>query len=253
MDVLYQIVKHLTLPLSFILGLLLTGFSLVLVRWRRLGLVVLSVSILLLYVLSIAPTADRLLQPLESNYLPLSPESLPKVGTLVVLGGGIAATTSAPESSRLYTSSVKRLLEAIRLYHLMEQAQIVVSGGSGNPFVEDSEAVAMRDLLTSLGVPDDRVVVEDGSRNTFENARAIQGLQLKQPLILITSARHMVRALKVFNSLGIDPLPAPCDYRVSGSVEDPLRFFPSAGSLDASTGAIYEYLGIWWYKLRRRL
>jgi len=249
MTIIYQIVKRIMLPPAFILLMLIAGFGLSLWRFRRLGRVVLALSILFLYLLSIAPTGNLLVGPLESRYQPLSPERLPRIGTLVVLSGGASATTDLPLSSRLTSSSTKRVLEAARLYYLMDQPNIVISGGSGNPFVEVSEAALMRELLLNLRIPDRRIVMEGKSSNTFENALGVKRLPLKSPLILITSASHMDRALRVFKGLDMKPLPAPCDYKGRWSVDDPLRFLPSEGALAVSTAAIYEYVGIFWYRL----
>lgn len=249
MTVLYQIFKRLILPPGSIFILLLAGFVLSMLRFRRLGRVILALSILIFYILSISPTGDLLLGSLESRYPVLGPERLPRVGTLVVLGGGASATTHLAVSSRLTESSTKRLLEAVRLYNLMDRPKIVISGGSGNPFVKVSEAALMRELLLDLGIPRSRILIEGESQNTFENGKAVQRLGLNQPLILITSASHMARALKVFEALGMSPLPAPCNFRARWSADDPLRFLPSTGALATSTAAIYEYLGTWWYGL----
>ena len=249
MTILYQIAKQMLLPPASILVLMVVGLGLSLWRFRRLGRVVLALSILFLYLLSIAPTADLLVGPLESRYQPLSPERVPRIGTLVLLSGGASATKDLPLASRLTPSSTKRVLEALRLYDLMDQPTIVISGGSGNPFVEVSEAALMRELLLNLRIPERHILIEGKSSNTFENAAGVQRLPLKPPLILITSASHMDRALRVFKGLGMIPLPAPCDYRARWSVDDPLRFLPSEGALAVSTAAIYEYLGTFWYRL----
>lgn len=250
---LHYIVKQLVLPPCSILVLLAIGFSFSLMRFRRLARVVLAGGIVSFYLVSINPTADVLLRSLESRHQPLSPEQLPRVGTLVVLGGGASATTGMPVSSRLSQASTRRVLEALRLYHLMDQPRIVASGGSGNPFVEVSEAGLMRELLLNLGIPDKRIMIEGKSRNTMENAKEIQRLRIERPLILITSAAHMSRALGVFRALGMKPLPAPCDFHAGTSINNPLRFLPSAGALAASAGAIYAHLGTWWYKLAGKL
>jgi uncharacterized SAM-binding protein YcdF (DUF218 family) len=131
----------------------------------------------------------------------------------------------------------------------MDKPAVVISGGSGNPFVEVSESALMRELLLNLRIPDRRIVMEGKSSNTLENAAEVKRLPLKPPLILITSASHMDRALRVFKRLNMTPLPAPCDYRARWSADDPLRFLPSEGALAVSTAAIYEYVGTFWYRL----
>ncbi len=252
MVVLYEIAKRMLTPPSIVLLLLLAGFVLTLWRFQRLGRIMLAFGIILFYLLSISPTADLLLNPLESAHAVLSPEMVPRIGTLIVLSGGASATTDLPTSSRLSHGSISRLLEAVRLYHIMDKPTIVISGGSGNPFVKVSEAVVMRELLLDLGIPSKRIIIEGKSRSTYENGRAIQQLRLSGPLILITSASHMTRSLRVFRALEMRPLPAPSDFRARWSLRDPLRFFPSIGAFGTSTAAIYEYAGIWWYTLMGR-
>jgi uncharacterized SAM-binding protein YcdF (DUF218 family) len=249
MTILYQIAKQTMLPPASILLLLIVGFGLSFWRFQRLGRIVLGLSILSLYLLSISPTADLLVTPLESRYRPLSPQQVPRTGTVVLLSGGASATKGLPLTSRLTRSSTRRVLEAVRLYGLMDQPTIVISGGSGNPLVEVSEAALMRELLLNLRIPARHILMEDKSSNTFENATGVKRLSLKTPLILVTSASHMDRALRVFSGLDMTPLPAPCDYKGRWNVNDPLRFLPSAGALDTSTTAIYEYVGIFWYRL----
>jgi len=141
------------------------------------------------------------------------------------------------------------VLEAVRLYNLMDQPNIVILGGSGNPFVEVSGAALMRELPLNLRIPDRRIVIESQFSNTLENASGVKRLPLRPPLILITSASHMDRALRVSKRQGMTLLPAPCDYRARWSTEDPFRFLPSEGALAISTAAIYEYMGIFWYRL----
>jgi uncharacterized SAM-binding protein YcdF (DUF218 family) len=74
-------------------------------------------------------------------------------------------------------------------------------------------------------------------------------------VLLVTSAMHMPRAHGAFRRLGVDAVPATTDIRV---VEVPdkfaqpwfMRFLPSAAALSDSTGAIHEYLGYVYYRLR---
>jgi uncharacterized SAM-binding protein YcdF (DUF218 family) len=234
--------KHLIMAPVLILLFLVTGFLIVLTAARRLGVVLLAMGILLYYGLSISPTSQWLLRPLESRYSPIAAERLPRLGTLVVLGGGAWGTTTGPVASRLSEGTLRRLVEAVRLYSLMDRPQIVVCGGKANPFSGIAEAEIMREFLTGLAVPKTLILVETQSRNTVENARLLRKLILRQPLILITSARHMPRAMRVFKAQGMQPLPAPCDFQVRQNGHDPLRYVPTATSLAASAGAIYEYL-----------
>jgi len=70
--------------------------------------------------------------------------------------------------------------------------------------------------LIKCGVSENDILTDRNSRSTFENAiclkKIIDSLQLNGPFVLITSAYHMPRALKVFKKAGIDVIAYPCDF-----------------------------------------
>jgi len=249
----YYVVKHAVLPPTLILILLLVGLALNVTRRRRWGLVCLGLGILLYGCLSMGQIARLLVRPLESAYPPLGRDRLPRQGTLVVLGGGVSPLVDFPASDRLGRASLTRAVEAVRLYHLMDEPEILVSGGPGNPFSPVAEAPVVREFLVGVGIPEEKILVETESRTTFENVERLLAMPLKRPLILITSARDMARALGVFSAFGEAPIPAPCDFQALGRPGEPLSYVPSAGAFSASTSALYEYLGMVWYRLLGRI
>jgi uncharacterized SAM-binding protein YcdF (DUF218 family) len=250
-SVLY-VTKHVVLPPTLILILLLVGLLLSLTRRRSSGLVCLGLGILLYGCLSMEVTARFLVQPLESAYPPLSRDRLPPQGTLVVLGGGVSPLGDSPAADRLGRASLRRALEAVRLYHLMGGPEILVCGGPGNPFSPVAEAPVLREFLVGVGIPEEKIIVEAESRTTFENVQYVLAMPLKRPLILVTSARHMSRALRTFSAFGEAPIPAPSDLHPLGRPGDPLSYLPLAEAFSVSTSALYEYLGIVWYRLSGR-
>ncbi len=61
----------------------------------------------------------------------------------------------------------------------------------------------------------------------------------------------MPRAVALFRSRGLNPLPAPSHIDYTGRVRDSmLRFVPSANALRASELSMYEYLGMVYAKSR---
>jgi len=248
----FYLAKHAVLPPTLILILLLVGLLLSLTRRRSSGLVCLGLGILLYGCLSMDPIARMLVQPLESAYPPLSRDRLPPQGTLVVLGGGVSPLVDFPASDRLGRASLRRALEAVRLYHLMGGPEIIVCGGPGNPFSPVAEAPVLREFLVGVGIPEKKILVETESRTTFENVERLLAMPLKRPLILISSARHMSRALRVFSAFAEAPTPAPCDLHPLRRPGDPLSYLPSAEAFAVSTSALYESLGIVWYRLSGR-
>lgn len=72
----------------------------------------------------------------------------------------------------------------------------------------------MRTLAKHLGVADEQIVIEDRSRNTFENAVYSGRIMIDRDwrrMTIVTDGFHMYRALYVFRRLGlsVDGAPAP--------------------------------------------
>jgi uncharacterized SAM-binding protein YcdF (DUF218 family) len=120
----------------------------------------------------------------------------------------------------------------------------------------------MVDILVMMGVPRKSILLESGSRNTYENAIETRALleQLEAGhVILVTSALHMPRAYRVFTHAGLDVTPAPADYL--GSEEDWHHYtqadptiqlynlLPKAENLHRTTRAMKEYVGLLMYRL----
>jgi len=109
-------------------------------------------------------------------------------------------------------------------------------------------------FLVDLGVPEDKVLLERRSRNTYENARETRRLLADRGMdrvLLVTSAHHMRRARATFHAAGIRVIPAATDYEVSEERELALLdFLPDAGALGSSSYVMKEYLGFWFYRWR---
>ncbi|TIU18533.1 MAG: YdcF family protein, partial [Mesorhizobium sp.] len=74
-------------------------------------------------------------------------------------------------------------------------------------------------LFAALGVTADRLILENRSRNTYENAVFTRELVTPKPgetWLLVTSAFHMPRAKALFDKAGFATVPWPVDYRTSG-------------------------------------
>ena len=90
----------------------------------------------------------------------------------------------------------KRLAATLRLNKLFEPSKIIVSGGVANPAAGVSEAQVMRDYLVSQGVESDKIVVEDKSMTTKQNAEFSVPIAANlgaTEILLCTSIEHMGR------------------------------------------------------------
>jgi uncharacterized SAM-binding protein YcdF (DUF218 family) len=146
-----------------------------------------------------------------------------------------------------------RVLEAARLYRLLDHPTIVVSGGitRGGEGAR-SEGDGLRSAILGLGVPADHVLVEAESQTTRDEARVVARMladRPRQPIVLVTSPTHMARALAVFKSAGLDPVPSASAFKSDHSLESQ-RWAPSDVGLLLFDTFVYDVLSNWYYRLR---
>jgi uncharacterized SAM-binding protein YcdF (DUF218 family) len=132
---------------------------------------------------------------------------------------------------------------------------LVFTGGSGHLDHQDlREADYVGPFLHALGMDTTKVVFENESRNTYENAVFSKRLVQVTPgdsWILITSAFHMPRALGVFRQNGWTVIPDPVDYNTTGNMTlEP--GFNLINGLENGAVALHEWLGLTFYYLTGR-
>jgi len=207
--------------------------------------------LLFLYLLSIQPVSDLLMKPLENAYPPLSPEfnrDWPQA--VVILGGG--TIQGSPEAGAgqdaLTSDAMKRVVYAFSLRDTFN-VPFVFSGGKVFEYGQEPEALTAGRLLISLGLPDKRLILETGSRNTWENARETMKLGFEK-VVLVTSAYHVKRSVYCFNRHGISVLAAPTDYKCDRRRNyDFFSFMPKMSDLSNSYLALHEYVGLLIYRV----
>jgi len=248
-----KIVGPLLFPVSICLEILLLGLALLwFTKRQRAGKILVSIGTVLLLALSYSGVSDRLLRPLEYRYPPLlgTGEGLKDVNWVVVLGAGHHSDPGLPVTSQLSEGAITRLAEGIRIHRLLPESKLLLSGSG--VFDPVSNARLMAELAVSLGVDREKIVLEEESRDTEEEARLVRRLVGEDRFVLVTSASHMPRSMAIFRAAGTRPVPAPTGHRVKerqGGIR-PAMFFPSAGDLKKAETAVYEYLGILWAGLR---
>ena len=206
----------------------------------------------LMYVLSIQPVSEALLRPLEYRHpLPLQVEG----DSILLLGGGSMADVQMPQGwvGQVLDVPAQRILGAYVL-HRRTGWPIVTSGGDGYRG-DGREAVVMRDILVSLGMTPDKIILEDRSLNTTENAIFSAAIMKQRGLsrpVLVTSAFHMARSVEEFKQAGVVAIPYPVGYYVPrGSYWNATSWVPSASALRGTGIALKEYLGLAALKVRR--
>ena len=121
----------------------------------------------------------------------------PQGDVLVVL------SAAGPNMGVIDPSTYWRCAYAVQVNREHPFRKIIVSGKGIAP--------QMRDLLVFSGVPADRIIVENESSNTYENAvfsaRILEGMAGRK--ILLTSDVHMFRAERSFRKQGAETVPSP--------------------------------------------
>ncbi len=245
-------------PLGLACILLVTA----LVLRRRRGQTAILIAVLLLLILGGNRWVQYgLVHSLESRHP--APDPMPQAPVIVVLGGGTRAHVP-PRAFSETNEAGDRLLYAAMLYKQGKAPHILVTGGSidwRGP--RDPEAEDMASLLTLIGVPQEAIWLESEARNTYENAVYSRELLAERgidSILLVTSARHMPRSVRLFERQGLHVIPAPTDYLTPDldweNLTAPdlrnqiIQLLPDAEYLYWTSDAIKEYIGIAVYSLR---
>lgn len=199
--------------LSFLLaalGIVLSAFP----RTRRWGWRVLAADAAFVLVVGFG-LANGLLARLENRHPPFPVEDVAKCESLrgavvVVLGQGLGPAVR-PVRFRENDCYRARLAEGAIVAHRIPGSHLVVSQGGGNS-LEDKLA-AGEAFRQAFGFASNQVSVMTIGRDTSTEAAAAIALAGTNRIVLVTSASHMPRAMKIFRAQGADPVPAPCDYR----------------------------------------
>jgi uncharacterized SAM-binding protein YcdF (DUF218 family) len=241
-------------PLPLSLALLIAGLGLLIIKRRKAAIVFIGIGIGFLLFFGYAVFTKPVLYSLERSYAPLIVEQItPKIRDqiryVVVLGSGHVSDPDLPKTAQIGGSSLYRLVEGVRIYRLLPGSKLVITGGVIPDPVTNARVVS--DVAHQIGVPVQDAIVEERPSDTVEEARLLHGLLGSTPFVLVTSAAHMKRAVRIFQDFGMRPVPAPTDFiiknRPGGAIESVL---PNCGNLWISQRVIYEWLGEKWAGIR---
>lgn len=242
---------HLASPLPIVLALTI-GLALLHVRrtaiWGRRWLMAFILSY---WALSTPPGARLISAPLVHGQHRLASASEAEgAQAVVVLGGGIQSRSADGLVIDDLMGSGLRVIEGVRVYRLLGDPLLVVSGGNAQRLeTPRPESGALRHAAVDLGVPPDRVLEDDKSLTTREQAVEIARLLEERHLdrfVLVTSPLHMRRSMAAFRSVGLHPVPSASQL---ADDEDDWRWMllPNRGSLSISDGALSEYAAFLYY------
>jgi uncharacterized SAM-binding protein YcdF (DUF218 family) len=173
---------------------------------------------LFFYVLTINATSSFPLKWLESHSKPST--NRPPIA-VVVLGGGVGV---GHPNLPLSSDGLKRALVGLN-YAKVHDLPLFYSGGGHKEATEAHGFLQSIEYIYNpfnISIPPTNpknldgfgVVLEDKSRDTFENAQFIASkLPPKSPIALVTSAYHLPRSKIIFEHFGFEVLPIATDFK----------------------------------------
>ena len=263
MDTIIEVIKIFLVPgsinflvLGITVGVVLLFRRGATAKWGKRLLTLLAA----MYWVMSTPICSNTLESLLSRGNPtqVSASELGGIRGIVVLGGGSTTIHLAEHAVNvLSTASLLRVWEGARLYDILDDPLVVLSGGINERAWDMApESVPMLDALIDAQVPADRIILESSSRNTYEqalNLRPVLEDQNLQHFVLVTSPIHMRRALATFRAQGLNPVASASAQHPEGFLADRALLLPDSGALAASRRVCQEIMALISYALRGRL
>lgn len=263
---------------SFILGWILQRFT----KYKKTGHFFTLLAFLLFILFGYGLGRSYLYQ-IERTYPPFectqdASQSLDRC-LIVVLGQGMPLTSELPLRFQNNAVFERRLFEGIRIAKDIPGSQLLIS--MAGPAPVEKKCAFLQWYSDLVQFDPKKLSFFIGAQDTSDEARIVKGIvvaanngilkdiplqvydgslllrtaemsetvldQQKRPIILVTSASHMPRAIKIFKQKGLDPIPAPCDFACDEKPNITWSWtclpFPAASNYDLSHRACYEYFG----------
>lgn len=243
-------------PLNLAIFLLALALLAAVLRWRRIAGTGFVLAFLILGLSAWTSLGSIMLGPLESRFpRPATPPAT--VAGIVVLGGGFEGAINQARGGYELNTSGDRFVETAVLALRYPQAKVLISGGPGALMLPgEADADTAPKMLEALGVARDRLILENRSRDTYENALFSKEMADPQPgetWLLVTSAFHMPRSVALFRKAGFNVVAWPTDYRTSGREGIGLFRDNPVDSIQTTSTAVREWVGLFAYWLVGRI
>ncbi len=252
----FALTKILTLllqPILWVIFLLLAGWFFRKKKWGKrcflsgfIVLIVFSNPLLFHFVASVHEGEITSIDDIRGNY------------DYVILLGGFSNMGTEEDDPYTLNEQGSRLTSALGIYKSGKARKLIISGGSGNPWIkEQKEAIVLKKYLVErLGFPEDEILIEPNSKNTKENAiftkQLLADLGENNPsCILVTSASHMPRAKGLFIKAGLEVTPYPTSFLTKknrGGLKG--HVIPSAKIMEHWYVLFKEWVGYGVYRLK---
>jgi uncharacterized SAM-binding protein YcdF (DUF218 family) len=227
---------------------------LIIARWRSAAHTMLWSGLFVLFLLGFEAFPNMLLRPLENRFSVPQPQDITKHAGFIVLGGATGHPHSFLEHGQVpLGGAAERMTIPVGWMRSNHHFELVFSGGEGRMITTGTtEATLAGAFYKEQGLDMQRVRLEDGSRNTRENAQKVATLlgdSCQKNWLLVTSASHMPRSMEEFNAVGCHVTPYPVDFQTSSTTA--WTEYSLASSLMRWQVALHEWLGLAVYAFTR--
>lgn len=183
-------------------------------------------------------------------------EKIKNYDVAIVLGG--ASRIELEDTNRVFLNenAGDRIIHSIQLYKEGRVKKILFTSGSAAlTGLKISEASQAKKIFYKLGVPKEDLIIEDKSRNTFENAlfskTILDSCCKSQKYLLISNGIHLKRGLACFKKLGIECTPFSVDNDGAyDKSEWHMYFAPKIYVMNGWERYFHEIFGYYAYKIK---
>jgi uncharacterized SAM-binding protein YcdF (DUF218 family) len=212
--------------------------------WRTAG-VVAGVLLLVLCM----PFGANLLERVVEGLAPAPTHCTQRdTGPIVLLSGGFEhAPRDADDYAAFTPETWNRVRAAADVWRRSGKGELWITGGGPYRF---KESALQARLASDWDVPVSALRIETQSTTTWESAFALKPALSGQKLRLVTSPAHRARALFAFEAAGFEAC-------VQDTGSDVIAFgslgylLPQVSAIEKSENAIYELVGIAYYRIRK--
>lgn len=206
---------------EMVTGVLVVGCGLLFFkRFYYWGRRFVTVGVAIVFLTVMLPTGEWLAVQLENHFPQVT--AIPEgVKGAILLGGSFHRPISVKRGVTSYTSAAGRFIAFSELAYQNPNLQLVFTGGGVNVKGAKSESQIAKEIWQNLGFDTSKIIFEDRSVNTIENAKLTYDLvqpKKGEKYLLVTSAMHMPRSVGLFENAGWEVIPYPVDYHTPGTV-----------------------------------
>ena len=195
---------------------------------------ILIVSTFILYFFSIPYVSNFFSNKLEYKIAHSTDAQLGEGSVILLMGGSVENRQGNDRDYQLGPNG-DRLLRVLEISNLYPELEIWIS---------DQDTSATYRILSSLGVPNDKIKILEIAENTKNEITVfLSALELNNYTkpIVVTSASHMARVISQLIAENIDAIPAHAAYKTFKTSKKGIQLFiPSPQALTANTIVFHE-------------